>query len=62
MVARLAITLVRSTIGRPEDQRATVRSLGLRKIRDTVVHEDTPTIRGMVKKIDHLVRVEEVAE
>ncbi|ADG04949.1 MULTISPECIES: 50S ribosomal protein L30 [Kyrpidia] len=61
-MARLAITLVRSTIGRPEDQRATVRSLGLRKIRDTVVHEDTPTIRGMVKKIDHLVRVEEVAE
>ncbi|MDI3257780.1 MAG: 50S ribosomal protein L30 [Kyrpidia sp.] len=62
MVARLAITLVRSTIGRPENQRATVRSLGLRKIRETVVHEDTPTIRGMVKKVGHLVRVEELAE
>ncbi|MBX6396063.1 MAG: 50S ribosomal protein L30 [Alicyclobacillaceae bacterium] len=61
-MARLAITLVRSTIGRPEDQRATVRSLGLRKIRQTVVHEDTPTIRGMVKKVNHLVRVEELAE
>ncbi|MDI3328217.1 MAG: 50S ribosomal protein L30 [Alicyclobacillaceae bacterium] len=61
-MAKLAITLVRSTIGRPEDQRATVRSLGLRKIRQTVVHEDTPTIRGMVQKVNHLVRVQEVSE
>jgi large subunit ribosomal protein L30 len=58
---RLRITLVRSVIGRPGDQERTVRSLGLRKVNQTVEREDTPSIRGMVEKIRHLVTVEEVA-
>jgi large subunit ribosomal protein L30 len=56
----LRITLVRSTIGRPKDQALTVRSLGLRRLNQTVERADTPTIRGMVTKIQHLLAVEEV--
>lgn len=56
----LRITLVRSTIGRPADQRRTVASLGLRKLNSTVERPDNPSIRGMVTKIRHLVEVEEV--
>jgi large subunit ribosomal protein L30 len=58
---QLRITLVRSTIGRPEDQVNSVRSLGLRKINSSVVRKDDPSIRGIVNKISHLVKVEEVA-
>lgn len=58
---RLRITLVRSVIGRPGDQERTVQSLGLRKVNETVEREDTPSIRGMVNKISHLVKVEKVA-
>ncbi|HYH12060.1 MAG TPA: 50S ribosomal protein L30 [Thermomicrobiales bacterium] len=58
---RLRITLVRSVIGRPGDQERTVQSLGLRRVNQTVEREDTPSIRGMVSKISHLVEVEEVA-
>jgi large subunit ribosomal protein L30 len=54
----LRITLVRSTIGRPADQGRTVASLGLRKLNATVVRPDNPSIRGMVTKIRHLVKVE----
>jgi large subunit ribosomal protein L30 len=57
----LRITLVRSTIGRPADQGRTVASLGLRKLNSTVERPDNPSIRGMVTKIRHLVRVEEVS-
>ncbi len=57
----LRITLVRSTIGRPKDQGLTVRSLGLRRLHHTVVRPDSPSIRGMVTKIRHLVTVEEVS-
>ena len=57
----LRITLVRSTIGRPKDQGLTVRSLGLRRLHQTVERPDNPAIRGMVTKIRHLVKVEEVA-
>jgi large subunit ribosomal protein L30 len=57
---KLRITLVRSTIGRPKDQGATVRSLGLRRLHHTVERNDDPSIRGMIYKIRHLVRVEEV--
>lgn len=57
---KLKITQVRSDIGRPEDQRQTLKALGLRRIRHTVVHNDTPQIRGMVRKVIHLIRVEEV--
>ncbi|MCL6626509.1 MULTISPECIES: 50S ribosomal protein L30 [Alicyclobacillus] len=60
MANKLAITLKRSPIGRPEPQRRTVRALGLRKVNETVVHDDSPTIRGMVDKVVHLVDVKVV--
>ncbi|MBX5435840.1 MAG: 50S ribosomal protein L30 [Alicyclobacillaceae bacterium] len=60
MAKKLAITLVRSTIGRPETQRRTVQALGLRKLHQTVLHDDTAPIRGMVNRVQHLVRVETV--
>ncbi len=60
MANKLQITLKRSVIGRPQDQRATVQTLGLRKIHQTVVHEDNAAIRGMINKVSHLVLVEEV--
>lgn len=59
-MAKLQITLKRSLIGRPEDQRVTVRTLGLRKMHQSVVHNDNPAIRGMVNKVIHLVDVKEV--
>ncbi|OBZ15264.1 MULTISPECIES: 50S ribosomal protein L30 [Bacillales] len=59
-MAKLQITLVRSLIGRNEKQRATVESLGLKKIRQAVVLNDSPAIRGMVNTVSHLVNVEEV--
>lgn len=59
-MAKLKVKQVRSTNERPDDQQATVRALGLRRIRDTVVHDDTPQIRGMIRKVNHLVEVEEV--
>lgn len=58
---RLKITLVKSPIGYRESQRLTVQSLGLRRIRQSVIHNDTPGIRGMVNKVNHLIAVEEVA-
>ncbi|MDO9509023.1 MAG: 50S ribosomal protein L30 [Thermovirgaceae bacterium] len=54
-MARLKITLVRSTIGRPPRQRQTVRALGLRRLRHTIFHDDTPQIRGMIGAVAHLV-------
>lgn len=57
---QLQVTLVRSAIGFDKTQKATVRALGLRKLHHTVIHTDTPQIRGMIYKIRHLVRVEEV--
>lgn len=56
---KLRITLVRSPIGYPERQRETVRGLGLRRINSRVIREDRPEIRGMIRKIAHLVRVED---
>ncbi|GIO39817.1 50S ribosomal protein L30 [Paenibacillus faecis] len=61
-MAKLQITLVRSLIGRPENQRTTVKTLGLRKINQSVVHNDNPAIRGMVNQVSHLVSVQEIAE
>jgi large subunit ribosomal protein L30 len=61
-MARLKVTQVRSVIDRPKDQKATVRALGLHRINDSVLQEDRPDIRGMIEKISHLVRVEEVKE
>lgn len=61
-MAKLKITLVKSLIGRPEEQRATVKALGLKKINSFVVQEDSPAIKGMVRKVEHLVQVEEVQD
>ena len=60
MAKQIQITLKRSLIGRPEKQRIIVKTLGLRKLHQTVVHPDNPAIRGMVNKISHLVEVKEV--
>ncbi|GAA0194422.1 MULTISPECIES: 50S ribosomal protein L30 [unclassified Aeromicrobium] len=59
-MARLEITQVRSAIGRQQNQRHTLRSLGLKRIGDVVVKEDRPEIRGMAETIPHLVDVKEV--
>jgi large subunit ribosomal protein L30 len=59
-VTRLKVTQVRSVIDRPRDQKDTIRRLGLHRIRDSVVKDDRPEIRGMLDKVRHLVRVEEV--
>ncbi|MBM3293272.1 MAG: 50S ribosomal protein L30 [Candidatus Aminicenantes bacterium] len=57
---KLRLTLVRSLIGYPKPQREIARGLGLRKPNDTVVRPDLPAVRGMIRKISHLVRVEVV--
>jgi len=59
-LARLKVTLVKSLIGRKEAHKATAEALGLNKIGKTVEHEDTPQIKGMINKIDYLLKVEEV--
>lgn len=58
-MTKIAITWKKSTIGYARDQRKTIASLGLRRLNHTVVHEDTPSIRGMVNKVNHLVVVSE---
>ncbi len=60
--AKLKVTQVRSVIGSKEGHKRTVRALGLKRIRDSRVHQDTPQIRGMLHKVRHLVHVEEVQE
>jgi len=60
-VTRLKVTQTRSVIRRPKDQKDTVRRLGLHRIRDSVIKEDRPDIRGMLLKVRHLVSVEELA-
>jgi large subunit ribosomal protein L30 len=57
---RLRVTQIKSGIGYHYTQKETLRTLGLRRLNQTVEHEDTPTVRGMVRKVSHLVRVEEV--
>ena len=59
-MAKLNVTLVKSTIGAKPKQRLTAKALGLTKLNKTVVQEDNPAIRGMITKITHLVKVEEV--
>ena len=59
-MANLRVTLVKSVIGSKKGQIATVEALGLKKIRDTKEHADNPQIRGMVNKVKHLVKVEEI--
>src|SRR3954451_7744653 len=60
LMGRLKVTQVKSGIGGKENQRQTLRSLGLKRLHDTVVKEDRPEIRGMVNTVTHLVTVEEV--
>jgi len=62
MPAKLKITLRRSPIGYDRTQKETARSLGFKKLQQSVVHDDTPVVRGMIHKIKHLVEVEPVAE
>ena len=59
-MAKLRVKYVKSAIGYPKDQKATITALGFRKLQQTVEHEDHPTIRGMIRKVNHLVQVEEV--
>ncbi len=59
---RLEIKQVRSVSGRPEKQRRTLRALGLKKNQTSVVHDDTPAIRGMINQIPHMLSVREITE
>ncbi len=59
-MAKVKITQTKSSIGCKKDQIATLKALGLKKIRDIAIHENTPQISGMVKKVIHLVAVEEI--
>ena len=59
-MAKLRVKWVKSAIGYSKDQKATIRALGLHKLQQTVEHEDNPAMRGMIRKVNHLVQVEEV--
>ena len=60
MAKKLRIKQVRSTIGRQSVQARTIRALGIRRMQGTVEHDDTPQIRGMIRRVNHLVQVEEI--
>jgi large subunit ribosomal protein L30 len=60
MAGRLRITQIRSTIGRVKEQKAMVRALGIKRLYQSVEHQDNPAVRGMIQKVKHLVKVEEV--
>lgn len=60
MAKQLKITWVKSFIGYPETQRKTIKSLGLRKLNQSVVKDDSDQIRGQINKVSHLVAVEEI--
>ena len=60
MASRLKIKQIRSAIGRVKKQRGVIRALGITRLYQTVEHEDTPQIRGMIEKVKHLLKVEEV--
>ena len=59
-MSKINVTLVKSVIGCKKDQIATVRALGLHKLHDSAQHEDTPAIRGMINKVSHLVKSENI--
>ena len=59
-MAKIRVTQVKSKIGRPERQKRTMLALGLKKMNQTVEHEATPQVLGMVEKVAHLLKVEEV--
>ncbi|MFH1738649.1 MAG: 50S ribosomal protein L30 [bacterium] len=60
MAGQLKITLKRSTIGRVPKHQRTIKALGLRKVGRSVIHQDTPQIRGMIRQVDFMIEVEEV--
>ncbi len=60
-MAKLKVTWIKSDIGYAEDQKRTIQSLGLRKLNQSVIHEDSVSLRGMVVKVRHLVKVEEAS-
>jgi large subunit ribosomal protein L30 len=57
---KLKITQIRSTIGRIKKQKEIIKALGIKKLYGSVIHEDTPQIRGMIAKVKHLLEVEEI--
>lgn len=59
-MAKLKITQIRSTIDRKESQKRTILALGLGKLHRSVIHNDTPQIRGMARAVEHLVKIEEI--
>lgn len=61
-MAKLCITWVKSGIGHAKDQKRTLKALGFRRLNQSVIHEDVPSIRGMISKVKHLVKVEESHE
>jgi large subunit ribosomal protein L30 len=61
-MSKLRITWVKSAIGHPLPQKRTIQALGFHRLHQVVEHEDSPSVRGMVQKVNHLVRVEEVAQ
>ncbi len=62
MAKKLKITQIKSVIDRPKDQKLTIEALGLGRPKYTKIHNDTPQIRGMVKKVSHLLKLEEIEE
>jgi len=61
-MAQLKITWTKSYIGKPQNQRRVIESLGLKRLHHSVIHSDSPTIRGMVNKVQHLVMVEAIQD
>jgi len=57
---KLKVTQVRSTISCPKDQKLTIRAIGLKRINDSIEKEDSPAVRGMLFKVKHLIKVEEL--
>ena len=57
MEKQISITWIKSTIGYPEVQRKTIKSLGFKRLHQTITHDDTPSIRGMIFKVNHLLKI-----
>ncbi len=60
MGSKLKITLLKSPIGRPESHKRTLKALGLRRLNQSVVKEDNPSLRGMIQKVNYLLKIENV--
>jgi large subunit ribosomal protein L30 len=60
-VAKLRITQIKSGIGYPQDQKQTLKALGFHRLNQSVTHDDRPSVRGMINKVKHLVKVEETS-